>query len=60
MNGQYQDARDVVLTTGSLLLREVADKMAAFIVILGHDIEQEWFHIKVECFGSEKEFCEQA
>lgn len=31
-------------------LGEVADYMTPMIVILRHDVKQEWFHIKIQSF----------
>lgn len=39
-------------------LREVANKVTAFTVILGEDVEKEWLHIVVEGLVVQEQFSE--
>ena len=52
VDGQDQNAGDVVQTARSLFLREVSDEMTTKVIILSHDVEEEWFHIIVKSFGA--------
>lgn len=41
-------------------LGEVANKMAASLVIFREDVEQEWLHLKVKSFVVQEQFGEEA
>lgn len=59
MNGQHKDAGHVVERAWAFLLREVAHEMAAIIVVLCHDIEQEGFHVVVESLRTQEQLGEK-
>jgi hypothetical protein len=55
-----EDAGNIVHTARSLFFREVSHEMTTELIVLGHDVEKEWFDIVIERFGAEEKFCEQA
>lgn len=59
MCGQGEDTGYVVMAARPLLLREVANEMTAKLVVLRHDIEEEWLHVVVKGLGAKEEFGEE-
>lgn len=59
MRGEGEDARDVILAARAFLFGEVADEVAAQLVVFGHYIEKKRLDIVVQRFGSKEEFCEK-
>ena len=53
------DTRDIVLLETMFLLAEVAHQMAAFTVILGENIEQEWLNIIIQGLVIKEELHQQ-
>ena len=55
MNRKDEDTGDVVERAGPFLFREVAYKVTAIVIVLGHDVEQKRLHVVVQSFRTQKE-----
>lgn len=49
MDWQDEDTGDIVQTARSFLFREIANKVLAIFVMLGHDVEQKRLDVVVQC-----------
>ena len=50
MGGEGEDAGHVVLAAGALFFGEVADEVAAKLVVLGHYVEEKGFDVVIQSF----------